>query len=111
MVSAATADSIYVAGVTTNASCPDQALCEIVTEGPAITRMAQGADAGAEDELVAASATTGAAGDYGSGANACALGTLLELREAYTGNLIGAVPDNAANNNIPMWVYVQISCD
>src|SRR3990167_1784792 len=105
-----TVDDIYTAGVMLNGSCPDQTLCEIVVEGPAITRFAQGADAGVVDTLVATSATVGAAGDYTAAANTCSLGTFSKLREAYTGATIGTQPNTATGNNIPMWVNVNISC-
>ena len=97
------ADSIWVAGVTTDASCADQALCEIVVEGPAITRIAQNADVIAEDTLVATTTVAGQAGDYAPAANTGCLGVSMELRQADTGATTGL----GASNNIPMWVFVD----
>ena len=109
-----TVDDIWVAGVTTDATCVDQTLCEIVVEGPAITRIAQTTDAITEDLLVATSTVAGQAGDYAPAANTCALGRSMgdgasgaANREADTGAAITAAN---ASNNLPMWVYVEISC-
>ena len=102
----ATDDFIWTAGVTTNGSCPDQALCEIVTEGPAITRIAQSTDAVTEDQLVGTT-SAGEAGAYTTGNNLCALGVAMELRQAFTGATTGL----GATDNVPMWVFVRITCD
>lgn len=100
------ADSVWVAGVTTTGSCPDQALCEIVTHGPAITRIANSTDAITEDEKVGTGGVAGEAGAYAEAANAGYLGIAMELREAFTG-----ATTSLGNDNTPMWVYVNIAFD
>ena len=101
----ASADDDWVAGVTTDASCADQSLCEIVVEGPAITRIAHSTDVIAEDTVVATTTVAGQAGDYGPAANTCYLGVSMQLREAYTG-----ATTSLSNDNTPMWVFVRPGC-
>lgn len=102
-----TVDFIWVAGVTLPDSCADQSLCEIVTEGPVITRVAMSTDVAVEDNLVGTTSVAGEAGAYTTGNNLCALGISMELREAFTGVTVGLT----ASDNAPMWVFVRITCD
>lgn len=94
-----TADSPWTAGVMKTGACPDQQLCEMQVYGPIQTRIADSTDASAEDTLVGSSTVAGQAGDYGTGANTCAVGVLME-------DLIGS-----ANDNEYAWVFVHIDCD
>ena len=93
-----TADSPWTAGVMLTGACPDQQLCEIVVYGPAPTLCADAADAVAEDTLVGTSATAGQCGDYGTGANTCALGMLTE-------------DDGASANGEVDMVFVNVNCN
>lgn len=98
--------SIWAAGITTTASCPDQALCEIVTEGPVIARVAHSTQAAVEDTTVSTSSVAGQVGDWDGGAGECSIGIAMELREAYTG-----ATTSISNDNTPMWIYVHKSCE
>ena len=107
-----TADDQWLAGVTLNDSCVDQTLCEIVVEGPAITRIAGSTDNVTEDTLVSSSTVAGQAGDYTAAANTCYLGNFIGDgasgaggREAYTG-----ATTSLNVNNTPQWVFVNINC-
>lgn len=107
-----TADDDWIAGVTIPDDCPDQTLCSIVVEGPAITRIANSTDVIVEDTLVSTSTVAGQAGDYAPAANTCALGTAMgdgasgaALRQADTG-----ATTSLGNDNMPMWVNVHIEC-
>ena len=93
-----TADSPWTAGVMKTGSCADQQLCEIQVYGPTLTRMDDSTDASAEDTLVGTSTIAGQAGDYGTGANTCALGMLME----------DTIP--SANDNELSWVFVDPDC-
>ena len=97
------ADSPWVAGVMLNDSCPDQTLCEIGVYGPTRTNMR---GTYAEDTLVGTQTTAGTADDYGTGANTCALGMLMEDRNLDTG---GACSTNA-NITCPEMVFVNVNC-
>jgi len=99
-----TADDDWVAGVTLNPSCPDQALCEIVVYGPAITRIADSTDDVTEDTTVATSTVAGQAGDWGAGANTCYLGLSMEDRGIDTGTDTGV-------DNTRQWVFVNPGCE
>ena len=92
------ADSPWTAGVTLTPSCPDQGLCEIVVYGPAQTLVAYSTDNAAEDTLVGTTTVAGQAGDYGTGANTCALGMDMED--------LGAVSDCELH-----WVFVNVNCN
>jgi len=89
-----TADDDWVAGVLVTGSCPNQALCEIVVDGPALTLCADATDAVAEDTAVATSTVSGQCGDYGTGANTSSLGILME-------------DDGASNDTELLWVFVR----
>lgn len=106
-----TADDPWVAGVTIQ-DCSDQALCEIVVEGPAIARIAGSTDNVTEDTLVATSTVAGQVGDYTAAANSCALGNFIgdgasgaAGRQAITGATTSLNVDNT-----PQWVFVNINC-
>lgn len=91
-------DSPWTAGVLQTGSCPNQQLCTIKVYGPIQTLIADSTDASAEDTLVGTSAVAGQAGDYGTGANTCALGMLME-------DLIAS-----ANDTEYAWVFVDVDC-
>ena len=94
-----TADDPYTAGVMLTGSCADQSLCEIVVYGPATVRIADSSDNATVDTLVGNSTVAGQAGDYATGADTCALGTLIDF-DGDDGN------DNALGS-----VFVDIDCD
>lgn len=107
-----TADEPWVAGVTTDASCADQTLCEIVVEGPVVARIAGATDNVTEDTLVGTSTVAGQVGDYTAAANSCSLGNFIGDgaagaggRQAYTGATTSLNVDNT-----PQWVFVNITC-
>ena len=100
-----TADSPWTAGVIEDNSCPDQALCSMIVYGPARTNAADSTDAVAEDTLVSTSSVAGQAGDYGTGANTCALGMLLEDRNLDTGG------GPTASDLKPVLVFVDVDCN
>jgi hypothetical protein len=94
-----TADDPYTAGVMLTGSCPDQALCEIVVWGPAEVLVADSSDNAAVDTLIGASTVSGNAGDYATGANTCALGTLIDFN------------GTDSQDNVLGTVFVDIDCD
>lgn len=98
-------DSIYVAGVMQDGSCPDQALCNMVYYGPTRTRISGAANGAAEDLYVGTSSTAGEADDYDEAASSCALGIILENRNIDTGNVC-----TATENNCPAMVFVRPAC-
>lgn len=99
-----TADVDWVAGVTVDDSCADQALCEAVVWGPAITRVAALTDLPVEDTTVSTTTVAGQAGDWDGGANECSLGLLMENVDAY--NQAPLTSDNQS-----AWVFVNPSCE
>lgn len=100
VITTTTADDPYTAGVIVDNSCVDQTLCTMVTRGLVTTRIANATDDTAVDTLVGSTTVAGQAGDYATGANTCALGTLV----AYT--TADVVSDNALAR-----VFVDIDCD
>lgn len=107
-----TVDEPWVAGVTTDDTCTDQSLCEIVVEGPVVARIAGSTDNVTEDTLVGTTTVAGQVGDYTAAANTCALGNFIGDgasgaggRQAYTGATTSLNVDNT-----PQWVFVQITC-
>lgn len=100
-----TADDIYTAGVIQDNSCPDQALCTIVTAGPTRTRISGLANGAAEDIFVGTSSTAGEADDYDEAASSCTLGIVLENRDVDTG-----VACTTSADNCPAMVLVNIQC-
>ena len=99
-----TADDDWTAGVILDASCADQSLCVIVEHGFALTRIAQATAITAEDTLVGTSTVAGRADDYGTGANSCALGNLIEARNPETGG--------AGNDDNQVFPFsVNINCN
>lgn len=97
-----TADFIHTAGVLLTDSCPDQALCEIITSGYAIANTS--AATLTEDTIVSTSTTAGRLGDATAGNNVCYLGTLLEYRDVREG---GACTSGVL---CPVPVQVNITC-
>lgn len=95
-------DSPWTAGVMLTGACPNQGLCEIVTRGFAWTRIADATDAVSEDQLVSTTSVAGKAGDWGAGANTCALGMALELYNKETGT-----DDNLDSEVFPIFVNIQ----
>ena len=100
VTSTTTADDPYTAGVILDNSCPDQALCTIVTRGLTNVLIANSTDDTAVDTQVGATTVAGQAGDYGTGANTCMLGTLVSYH-------IG----DTAQDGILARVFVDIDCD
>ena len=96
----ATADDPYLAGVILDNSCPDQALCTIVTRGLTDVLIANTTDVAAVDTLLSSSTVAGQAGDYGTGANACSLGPLVSFD-------LGSVDRDFILGR----VFVNIDCD
>lgn len=94
-----TADDPYTAGVMLTGSCADQTVCEISVYGPTMTRIADSTDNATVDTLVGATTVAGQAGDYATGADTCALGTLVDFDG-------GDGVDNALGT-----VFVNINCD
>ena len=103
VITTTTADDPYTAGVMLTESCADQSLCEIIVRGVAVTRIADSTDDSAVDTLVGNSTVAGEAGDYATGANTCALGTLIAFAEGLGS---GGGTDNALAR-----VFVDIDCD
>ena len=99
------ADSIYVAGVIQDNSCPDQQLCQMVYLGPTRTRISGNANGAAEDIYVGTSSTAGEADDYDEAASSCALGIVLEDRDIDTGATCTTSEDNC-----PAMVFVRPAC-
>lgn len=99
IISATTADDPYTAGVMITPSCPDQALCEIQVYGPSNVLLADATDNSTVDQLIGASTVSGQAGDYATGADTCALGTLIEATT-------GSGSDHGLGR-----VFINISCD
>lgn len=95
------ADSDWVAGVTTFSGCPANSLCSIVVRGFAWTQVADATDAVAEDTLVSSSTVAGMAGDYAPAANTCAIGTVLESIAFPAAN---GGDSNADGQLFPVWV-------
>jgi len=95
-----TADDPYTAGVMQTESCPDQTLCTIVTRGLVTVQVANSTDDTTEDTLVGATTVTGHVGDYATGANTCALGTLVSY-----------VNGDIASDNALARVFVDVDCD
>ena len=95
-----TADDPYTAGVILNNSCPDQALCTIVTHGLTEVLLDNATDDTAVDTQVGNSTVAGMAGDYATGANTCLLGTLVAYENA-----------DIATDGIRGRVFVDIDCD
>ena len=82
-----TADDLYTAGVMLTGECLDQALCEIITEGWAPTRVSVATLS--EDTIVGTSTTASSIGDSGELTNGCHLGTLISYTSVspeYAGN-------------------------
>ncbi len=104
----ATADDEHTAGVVLNGSCPDQALCEIVTRGWASARTA--ASTLTEDTVVSTSTTAGNIGDATAGNNKCYLGVLNSYTstEDATASAVGATCVSSALCFVP--VQVAITC-
>ena len=98
-----TADYAWVAGVTTNPSCLDQSLCDIVVYGPARTRML-GTTVNAEDTRVGTSTTAGQADDYVDATDACWLGILME-------NIDMDTASTCNQSNCPANVFVNPGCE
>ena len=99
-----TADDDWVAGVTLDPSCANQALCQIVVYGMAITNIADSTDDVGEDTTVAQSGVAGQAGDWGAGANTCYLGLSVEDRGIDTGTDTGV-------DLTRQWVFVNPGCE
>ena len=100
VTSTTTADDPYTAGVIQDASCADQTLCTIVTRGLTNVLIGNSTDDTAVDTQVGATTVAGMAGDYGTGANTCMLGTLVSYH-------IG----DTAQDGILARVFVDIDCD
>ncbi len=99
-----TADHDHPAGVTLDPNCPAGGLCEIVIYGWARTRVADSTDAITEDTSVATSGVAGQAGDWGGGANTCALGMALEQVNLDTGL-------DSGTDNMPAPIFVNVYCE
>ena len=78
-----TADDVDTAGVMLTGSCPDQALCEIVTAGWAPTRVTVATLT--EDTVISTSTTASSIGDATAGNNVCYLGVLRSYTDVNTG--------------------------
>ena len=100
VITTTTADDPYTAGVMLTNSCPDQALCEIVTHGLTEVILANSTDDTAVDTQIGNSTVAGQAGDYATGANTCMLGTLVAYENA-----------DIAIDGIRARVFVNIDCD
>ena len=101
VITSSTADDPWTAGVLSDNSCADQALCTMVTRGITTVRIADATDNASVDTLIGvANGVSGQAGDYATGANTCALGTLVDF-------LYG---DNGADNTLGR-VFVDVDCD
>lgn len=94
-----TADDPYTAGVMLTGSCPDQALCTIVVHGLTTVLVADATDNATVDTLVGGSTVSGQAGDYATGANTCALGTLV------------AIDGTDALDGVLARMWVNVDCD
>ena len=100
VITSTTADDPWTAGVLQDGSCPDQSMCTIVTRGITNVRIANSTDDTAVDTLIGTSTVDGQAGDYATGANTCALGTLVDF-----------IGGETATNNILGRVFVDVDCD
>lgn len=99
VILATTADDPHLAGVVdAGLTCADQTMCEIVTKGPAMVKIADASDNATVDTLISSSTSSGLAGDYGTGANTCALGTLI------------AIIDQAGDGSTGL-VHVDVDCN
>ena len=107
VVSEASADDPYTAGVIKSNSCADQNLCEMVYYGFAQrVFLDDSSDAAAVDTHIGSSGTNaGNAGGYAAGADTCVLGTNI-IHEVTTGG------DNSDGEDFALIsVWVDISCE
>lgn len=96
------ADDIYTAGVMLTGSCPDQAICEIVTSGWAPTYTS--ASTLTEDTVVSTSTTASSVGDATAGNNKCYLGVL----DSYT-SVSPGYEGNHCTSSVACLVPVQVN--
>ena len=98
-------DSPWIAGiVAVSQNCPDQQMCEIVVEGPAIAKIAHETDAITEDNLVSTSSVDGQVGDWGNGDDTCFVGMAMELRDVDSGTIY-------THDGLRMWINVKVGCN